>query len=212
MNKDLDLKSTERNSFKLAAYADGTSDLSLGLVFILLGIYPFTREQLGPAWNFPLFLVALGAIVYAQLRVKKRVTPSRIGIVKLGERFKKRALVVLLVTAALFALTVLTWVGALDGILVSLSALMGRYGMEIIVVLVMLAIFWSMAYTLELPRYYFYGVLLAAGFPLQQLLPVYDGLPYLISGAIITGIGIYLMSRFLKLYPPADANAGGEGA
>ena len=59
MNTNLDLKQTEQASFKLAAYADGTSDLSLGQVYILLGIYPYTRAQLGPAWNFPLFLGVL---------------------------------------------------------------------------------------------------------------------------------------------------------
>ena len=213
MNAQIDLKGTERNSFKLTAYADGTADLSLGLVFLLLGIYPFTREQLGPVWNFPLFLVALGTIVYAQIRVKKRLTPSRIGIVKLGERFKKRAWVVLLVTIVLFTLTVLTWVGAADGILTSLSvaqsaAWMGRYGMEIIVALVILAIFWGIAYTLELQRYYFYGVLLAAGFPLRDLIPFYEGVPYLAAGVIITGIGIYLMVQFLQKYPVANEEEG----
>jgi hypothetical protein len=201
MNKNIDLKGAERASYKLAAYADGTADLSLGLVFLLLGIYPFTREQLGAVWNFPLFLLVLGVIVYAQIRIKKRITPSRIGIVKLGERVQKRAKVTLLATVVLFALTVLTWVGAADGIFFSLSTVMGSYGMEIIVALVMLAIFWGLAYTLELQRYYFYGVLLAACFPLQHQLPVYDGLPYLIAGAVITGIGAYLMTRFLKAFP-----------
>ena len=201
MKTNIDLKGTERASFKLAAYADGTADLGLGLVFILLGIYPFTRELLGPAWNFPLFLLVLGIIVYAQIRVKKHIAPSRIGIVKLGQRAQKRAKVALLVTAVLLALTVLTWMGAADGIFFQLSNWMGSYGMEIIVAIVILAIFWGMAYSLELQRYYFYGVLLATCFPLQGLLPVYDGLPYLIAGAVITGIGATLMNRFLKGFP-----------
>jgi hypothetical protein len=207
MNKQLDLKNTEKASFKLATYTDGTADISLGLVFTLLGIYPFTRELLGPAWNFPLFLAALGLIVVFQMLVKRRLGPSRIGIVKLGGRIQKRLKASLLVMIALLALTVLTWVGAAGGFFATLPPLLGSYGMEIIVALIVLAIFWAIAYTLEMRRYYLYGVLLAVCFPLQQILSIYDGTPYLIAGGIITGIGVYLMSRFLQEYPDAYANA-----
>lgn len=204
MNAKLDLKSTEKASFRLAAYSDGTADLGLGLVFLLLGAYPFTRELLGVYWNFPLFLLALGLIVTAQILVKKRLTPSRIGIVSLGQRFKTRAKVSLLATAVLLVLTVLTWLGVGRGIIFAGPAWMGNYGVEIIAALVVLAIFWSMAYSLELPRYYLYGVMLAAIMPLQQLLPTYDGLPSLAAGGIITTVGIYLMVRFLLQYPPQN--------
>ena len=202
MNNFIDLKKAEQASFKLAAYADGTSDLGLGLVYILLGIYPFTREQLGPAWNFPLFLGALGLVVLAQILTKNRLAPSRIGIVKLGPRVQARFKAALLVTIILLALTVLTWVGLGPGLDFA-PAWLGQYTMEILVALIILSIFWSIAYALELTRFYFYGVLLAACFPLQQLLPVfvYEGIPFLAAGAIITGIGIYLLARFLKQFP-----------
>lgn len=209
MNKNLDLKQTERNSFKLATYADGTADLSLGLAFLLLGIYPFTREQLGPVWNFPVFLVVLGLIVFAQYRVKSRLAPTRIGIVKLGQRVQKQFKVALLVMVILLTLTVLTWVGVGRGIHFA-PDWWGSYTFEILVALVTLAIFWGIAYTLEMQRYYFYGVLLAACFPLQQILPIYEGVPYLAAGGIITGIGAYLLVRFLEKYPPAEEQ--GEGA
>jgi len=202
MSTNLDLKQTEKAGFKLAAYADGTADIGLGLVFLLLGIYPFTREQLGPVWTFPLFLAFLGVIVFAQIRVKNRLAPTRIGIVKLGERFQKLAKGALLATLVLLALTVLTWIGIGRGIHFAPTWL-GKYTFEILVALVVLAIFWGIAYTVELQRYYFYGVLLAAVFPLQQLLPVsvYEGVPNLAAGGIITGIGVYLMARFLKQFP-----------
>lgn len=201
MNPKFDLKGSERESFKLAAYTDGTADLSLGLVYLLLGVYPYTRKMLGPAWNFPLFLGALGTILFAQIWFKKRFSSSRIGIVKLGQRYQKRTRVVLLITVLLFTLTVLTWVGAADGMIFSLSAWMGRYGMEILVALVILAIFWGIAYIFKLPRYYLYGILLAACFPLQQQLPIYDGIPFLAAGAIITTIGVGILTRFLGKYP-----------
>jgi len=202
MNNSIDLKKAEQASFKLAAYADGTSDLGLGLVFLLLGVYPFTREHLGPVWTFPLFLAFLGVIVFAQIRVKNRLAPTRIGLVKLGPRVQKRFRSALLTTIILLALTVLTWVGVGRGIHFA-STWLGRYGMDIIIALILLSIFWGIAYTMELKRFYFYGVLLATCFPLQDLLPVsvYEGIPYLAAGGIITGIGVYLMARFLKQFP-----------
>jgi hypothetical protein len=205
MTNNIDLKKTEQASYRLAVYADGTSDLGLGLVFLLLGVYPYTREQVGPAWNFPLFLAALGLVVLAQYLTKRRLAPSRIGIVKLGPRVQKRLRAALLATIILLALTVLTWVGAGQGVRFA-PTFLGSYTFEILVALIMLAIFWGIAYTFEMTRFYFYGVLLGVVFPVQQLLPaqVYEGIPYLVAGGIITGIGVYLLVRFLKQFPALD--------
>ena len=210
MNAQIDLKGTERNSFKLSAYADGTADLSLGLVFILLGIYPFTREWLGVYWNFPIFLIALGVVVYAQFRFRQRITPQRIGLVSFGERTKKRTRVALLVTVILFILTVLTWLGAARGTFFSLPHWMGSYGVEIIGSLIILAIFFSIAYSLGLTRFYLYGLLSAAALLLQAALDVWDGVQFLVAGGIITAIGIILLSRFLKTYPEIEEEVQGD--
>lgn len=218
MSTKLDLKSTEKASYKLAAYADGTADLSLGLVMILLGIYPFSRNLLGAYWNFPIFLVALGLVVYLQSRIRQRITPSRIGLVSFGEKTKKRTRVALIVTVVLFILTVLTWVGAAGGKFFPFPSWMGSYGVEIIAALVILAIFFSIAYSLELTRFYLYGVLMAASLILQAALDTYDGVQFLTTGLIITAIGLVLMNRFLKQFPEvsedtqavAVAEAGAE--
>jgi hypothetical protein len=207
MNANLDLKQTEKASYKLAAYADGTADISLGLVMILLGIYPTTRELLGVYWNFPLFLFALGLVVYAQFRVKKRITPSRIGIVEFGEKVKNRAKVALLITVVLFTLTVLTWVGAAQGFFNLLPDWLGSYGVEIIFAVVILSIFGSIAYTLEMTRFYLYGFMLSISLILQAFLDTYDGVQFLASGLIITVIGFFLMHRFLKQFPEQLAAA-----
>ena len=84
MNANLDLKQTEKASFQLAAYADGTSDISLGLVFVLLGFYPLTRTFLGPILNMVVFLAALAAIVISLQVLRSRITPTRIGLVQFG--------------------------------------------------------------------------------------------------------------------------------
>ena len=203
MNNQIDLKSTERNSFKLAAYADGINDIVLGLVMILLGIYPFTRAAFGVNRNMIFFLVVLGIIVFAQSQVKKRLGPDRIGLVKFGDAAHKRLKVALLITTILLALTAVTWGLSGQGYLFTTPTWLGAYGFDIFFALAILAVFCAMAYTLEMTRYYLYGLLFGTSLLLQALMPEgrYEGLPMLLSGGIIVGIGVYLLTRFLKQFP-----------
>jgi len=205
MNDQFDLKSTEKASYKLAAYGDGTADLSMGLVFLLLGLFPLTREILGPSWNVVFFLVVLGLVVAAQGMVRARLGPSRIGIVKFGPRVKNRVRIALLINVALALAMIAIWVLAARGWFPGTPYWLGQYGFEILVSLIVLLIIWGIAYTLELRRYYFYGVLLAAGFPIQaSLTGIYEGAPWLVAGGIIFLIGVFLLARFLKEYPPLN--------
>ena len=208
MNNQIDLKGTERNSFKLSAYADGTADISLGLVMILLGTYPLTRELFGVAFNMLFFFVVLGIIIFAQIRVKARLTPSRIGLVNFGEKTQKRMKVAVLITSLLVFLTAGTWYLSSQGYMLPKGSIMGAYGFDILIGVIVLAIFSAMAYTLELTRYYFYGLLLGTSFPLPTIFPIYNGLPTLLSGVVIVGIGAFLLVRFLDKYPAADAVEG----
>jgi len=204
MNANYDLKQTEKASFKLAAYGDGTTDLSMGLIFLLLGLFPLTRELLGPSWNVLFFLVVLSLVVVTQGWVSKMLGPSRIGIVKFGPRVKNRMRVSLLITVTLAIVMIAAWVLAVRGWFPGTPDWLGQYGFEILVSLIVLLIMWGIAYSLGLRRYYLYGILLAAGFPIQAATSVYEGLPWLVAGGIILVIGAFLLIRFLKQYPPLD--------
>ena len=207
MNTNLDLKQTERNSFKLATYSDGLPDISLGLVMILMGIYPLTRQLLGVNGNIIFSLAVLVVIFVGQFSLRARLAPSRIGLVKFGERVQKRLKTALLVGIMLFFLTVGTWYLSTQGYYLPSPSWLGSYGFDILIALVVLLIFSAMAYTLEMTRYYLYGLLLGATFPLQSLLPLYQGIPYFVSGAIIIGIGAVLLTQFLREYPAVAADA-----
>jgi hypothetical protein len=209
MNKNIDLKGTERASYKLAAHADGINDIALGLVLIMLGIFPFTRAAFGPSLNMLFFLVVLGIIAFAQTRIKARLTPERIGLVKFGQAAHKRLKVVLLITSVLLALTAVIWGLSGQGYFLPTPSWLGTYGFDIFFAIAILGIFSAMAYTLQLTRYYLYGLLFGASLLLKAFLSGrwFEGLPILLTGGIIIVIGAYLMSRFLKSYPPADADA-----
>ena len=80
---------------------------------------------------------------------------------------------------------------------------MSSYGFDIFFALVILGIFCTMAYSLGVTRYYLYGLLFGASMLLQgiALEGLYEGVPMLAAGAIVTIIGAVLLARFLKQYP-----------
>ena len=211
MSNDLDLKKTEQESFKLATYADGTSDISLGMIFILLGCYSFTRELLGVGWNMVFFLIALLLISLLQLRIRSRLIPDRIGVVHFGPQVRQRRMGLLLITILLAAAMIGTWVLSARGWSPAFPDWLRGYGFEILVSVIVLGIFWAIAYSLSMRRYYLYGILLGACFPIQaSLTNLYEGTPFIIVGSVITLIGAVLLNRFLKVYP-SDSGLGETG-
>jgi len=206
MNDQLDLKSTEKASFKLAAYADGINDLNLGLILVLLGLFPLTRSAFGPSFNSLFFILALSGISITLMRVRKRLTPSRIGLVTFGPSSRKRLKIALLITTFLLAFTAILWGLAGQNYLMPAPSWLSSYGIDIFFGLVILGIFGTMAYSLGVARYYAYGFLFSAAMILQALTPegTYKGIPMLTAGVIITAVGSYLLFRFLKDFPALD--------
>lgn len=214
MNAQIDLKGTQQASFKLAAYADGINDILLGLILALLGLFPLTRAAFGPSLNMLFFLVALIGVSTVMMLIRKRLVPSRIGLVKFGAAAHKRLKAALLVTTGLLAVSAIIWGLAGQGYFLPSPSWLSSYGFDIFFALVVLGIFSTMAYSLNVLRYYLYGLLFGAGMLLQALhLPgLYEGVPMLAAGGAITLIGVYLLIRFLNKFPAADAEGEVENA
>ena len=60
MSDITDFNRIQRRVIQMTSFEDGLWDLLLGTIFMLLAVYPITRELLGPVWNLVLFLVLLG--------------------------------------------------------------------------------------------------------------------------------------------------------
>jgi hypothetical protein len=204
MNANLDLKETEKASYRLAAFGDGTADLTLGLSFLLLGCFPLTRAAFGPTINAVIFLIALYGIIFLTSQVRKKLGPSRLGIVTFGDRVKKRSRIMGIITALLSLAMIAVWFRFSRNQFPDTSQWLSGYGFEYTVSLIVLMILaGGMAYTLGVQRYYFHAILIAACFPVQAALEgIYEGAPFLAAGLIITVVGAVLMFRFLKQYPP----------
>jgi len=161
--------------------------------------------------NAIIHLALMASIAFGILWAKKGLTHSRIGLVKFGDKAKQRTKVAFLVSFITVFLTSLVWVLSTNGYFLPKSSWLGQYGFDILIAVVILVLFSALAYSLNIIRFYLYGVLFAASIPLQVFLPRLKWFPLIASGIIITAIGVYLLIQFLKGFPAVDAEMdGGE--
>ena len=209
MSEMTDFRQIQRRIAQLTTFEDGFWDLLLGSIYLLLAVYPVTRERLGPEWNIVLFLCVLGLLVVAQLAVRNLVSQPRIGYVESRRSPKMRLLLLLTVglVIATFGLLMLTFLspGADSAPLPVESSGERGYLVEFIVLFVMGGLFSLMGYLFGVRRIYFYGWLVGLG-NLASIYMVHTAgwtflLPMAIAAGIILLIGTVLMVRFLRKYP-----------
>ena len=216
MNATPNLSEAHKRTVRLLSYEDGLWDLLLGVVFLLLAIYPLTRARLGPAWNLALFvgLLLLATAIFTALR--RRISTPRLGYVRARVTPEKK--LILAVTIALVGLTaglvILTlvnpaWLGgpapavALDNV--------WSYQVEILVLLALIVLFSAMGYRFGVPRLYLYGWLLGganlASVILYRGAPEGFNWPLATAAGIVMLIGAALLVRMLRKYPVRDTEA-----
>jgi hypothetical protein len=210
MSESPSLRDVRRRTMRLMQFEDGLWDLLLGMIFMLLAVYPVTRARLGPEWN-AVFVIGLMLLFAAiQLVVRRRFSVPRLGYAR--PRRSPALRLILAITILLFVLTlgllILTLVGPgwFPKSLSGGSPVGGRsYLMEIIVLLAMVGIFSGMAYVFGVSRLYLYGWLLG-GSNLAAVM-MYRGtsgrfdLPMAAAAGIIILVGVVLLVRFIRRYP-----------
>jgi hypothetical protein len=216
MNETPSLSYAQKRTVRLLSYEDGLWDLLLGVVFLLLAIYPITRARLGPAWNLVLFvgLLLLATAILTALR--RRISTPRLGYVR--ARTTPATKLILATTIALVALTtglvILTlvnpaWLGG-PAPAVALSNVWS-YQVEILVLLALIVLFSAMGYRFGVPRLYLYGWLLGganlASVILYRGAPEGFNWPLATAAGIVLLIGAALLVRMLRKYPVRDAEA-----
>ena len=197
MTQDIDLKELENKAWK-STFQDGLWDIMLGLVFF---IPPVTGLLKGSDYTLiPLYLVSILLFVI----VKKRITVPRIGLVKFGEKRRKKShIVVFILTASVAFFMILMVLINKQGLKYELE---GIPVTSFIVGINILIVLGCMAYFLNFDRLYIYAVLIGVTEPLSNVLENMDILegPYLMllvisSGMIVTGAT--LLVRFMQQYP-----------
>jgi len=208
------MRTVQRRTVQLANYEDGLWDLLLGMVFMLLAVYPVSRARLGPAWNLALFVGLLLLTVALQSIVRRRISTLRIGYVKARATPALKLLlaivgVLVVLTVALVVLTLVQpgWLGT--GRSGSGSGWLQRYWVELAVLAVLVGLFSGMAYAFGVPRLYLYGWLLGGGNLASVVMnagaPEAFNLPLAVAAGVILLIGVGLLVRFVHKYPKLDA-------
>ena len=216
MNETPSLSEVQKRTVRLLSYEDGLWDLLLGMIFVLLAVYPITRARLGPAWNLALFagLVLLMTGIHAVVR--RRISVPRLGYVK--ARYTPAHKLILAITIALVVLTaglvVLTLVR--PGWLAGPSAVdppgwVQAYRVEILVLLALVGLFSAMGSFFGVPRLFLYGWLLGGANLVSVILyrgtPEGFNLPLAIAAGVILFFGASLLVRMLRKYPARGAEA-----
>jgi hypothetical protein len=208
MSKITDFNQIQRRTNQLMNFEDGFWDLLLGCIFMMLAIYPVTRELLGPVWNLVLFLSVLALLVAAELLLRRYISGPRLGYAQPRRSPKLRLVLVFTVLMVLitFGLVLVTLLSPESVPSPPVEASPGRsYLVELIALLVIGGLFSALGYLYGVTRLYFYGWMLG----LANLASVYMThnagwtvlIPLAMAAGVILLIGFVLLVRFLRKYP-----------
>jgi hypothetical protein len=201
-----DLKTLERDAFR-KSYEDGLFDMFLGIVLALTAVSSvIDRVNLSGGASLVVTIALYGSVTGGMIWLRHRVVRRRLGAFKPGKTRMRRIRATRLVLAASVAL----------GLIAAALPALGKPpdGIAAWVPFILLAnsviVFGSMAYFLDVPRFFLYGFLFPVPFfatiwfrplTLAEALLAY-GAPV----AIIVGIGVYKLTRFLRDYPVTGAS------
>ena len=203
---DAELKRIERSTYRSVADS-GLWDLLLASVVAMFAIAPLLSVHLGDFWSSAVFIPMFAALLVMIRVVQARVIQPRIGTVEFARPRRRRLLmlsVIMLVVnviALVVGLVVSTRTPVVGGDIVPL-------GMS----LAILIVFSLTAFLLEVPRVFFYGLLLAAAPLVGEALfrrghASHHGFPIVfgVCAAVILVCGVV---RFIRFLPPPRPDDG----
>ena len=178
--------------------SDGLIDLTIGLILAMIGTIWLWIESLPGLAG-----ILSAALTWALLRIRRRILEPRIGYVRWREprlRWERRQLILLsglimaaflLGNGAMFAMREGDAVGA-QGIVPGLPAFVLGIGAFVV------------AAKARFTRLWGYGVVLVGAAAVTILTDANPGASLLASGALICGVGVVLLARFLHTHPVRD--------
>lgn len=203
----------QRRIIQMVNFEDGLWDITLGLIFLALGVFPLTRTWLGPTLNFGLYLAFLAIVVIVLQFARKNISAPRIGIVK-NLRSKARIVIItilvcfVLLTLALVVITHISNQSSPDLTEVTSAHSETDYTVDVIMGVVVIVIFSLIGFAFGIRRSHLYGVLIGGGNLASTFLSHEYGfsynLPLVLAALTIILIGVYLLLRFMRNYPVAS--------
>jgi hypothetical protein len=209
---DTDLKRIERATYRSVADS-GLWDIFLACIVAMFAIAPLLSVHLGDFWSSAVFLPVFAVVLLVIRVIKDRVIRPRIGIVDFS-RPRRQRLVMLAVV-----MLVVNVVALIVGIVVATQAPTGQGQIiSLGLSLVILVGFSLAALFLEIPRVFFYGLLMAVAPPVGEALfsrgyASHHGFPIVfgVCATVILVSGIVRFVRFLPTPQGADGYPVTEG-
>lgn len=204
MAEELNLKEIEKKIWT-SYFEDGLWDIFLGLILVNLGISPFFESIGIPSpFSYLILLVVAYTIFYIG---KKYVTLPRMGQVKFGSQrqAKRKKISILLILSVVGGLLLIVF--PITNIMLLNSSIPLA---AILFMINAIVVFGFMAYLLDFPRLYLYGIFFAASILLIEISKPSFGSEYdnIIGfgtfGSIIVIIGLFYFIKFLRKYKPID--------
>jgi len=196
---DTDLKRIERATYRSVADS-GLWDIFLACIVAMFAIAPLLSVHLGDFWSSAVFLPVFAVVLLVIRVVQVRVIGPRIGVVEFARPRRQR---LVMLTVVMLVVNVLALI---VGIVAATRAPTGQG--EIISLglsLVILVGFSLAALFLEIPRVFFYGLLMAVAPPVGEALfsrgyASHHGFP-IVFGVCATVILVSGIVRFIRFLP-----------
>jgi hypothetical protein len=200
-----DLERLERDAFR-RFYEDGIFDIYLGLMLLLFAGATGLRALSGNGIaSYVVVLAVAGILTVPLLAYRRRLLRERLGTFAPAPRRRLR----IGRTRSILAGSVVVGLGALAAVAVA-----GAQVGDLVVVLVpflwlidMVVVFSAMAYLLDVPRFYAYGIVGGLLMPLMIWPDALWGIDlrgwliFGLAGAAVTAVGLVKLRGFLRTYP-----------
>jgi len=203
---DRDLDALEKATFR-AATDDGLWDVIAAGFVAMFAIAPLLSSTLGDFWSSAVFVPAWGALYLAVRLVRARVVTPRVGVVRFGppraRRLRLFATTMLAVNVVAFVLGLAAAVAFQENWIEG-----GGWGYPLVLALVCLLGSSLAAFTLNIPRYYAYGLMLAAATLVGEWLwrrdlAPHHGYPIVfgVAALVMAAVGIRRLIGQMRHYP-----------
>jgi hypothetical protein len=198
-----EIEQAERGAFH-AAYDLGIWDILIASFLSMFAFAPLLSVRLGDFWSSAIFVPIVGAVYAVLWLVKQRFVVPRVGVVRLGSYRQAR---LRRLTVVLFVINVLA-LGAGTFFALRFEAV-GALAPVIVLSLILLVGFSLAAYSLNIPRFFLYGLLLAVGPYVGEWLwrrgyASHHGYPVVfgIAAAAIAAVGLIKLLALVRGHAP----------
>lgn len=212
------LTDIEKRAYR-STFQDGIWDIFLGLILLILAVIALLSNRGMPEGQQMTVLIVLQVVALAVfIGGKKCITVPRMGFVKFGPQRKakiKKSRIVLLASVVAGIVVFLVALLAMRSSSAGPSRLMNF--MPLAWVVNAIIVFSLLAYYLDCPRLYAYGVLFALPVPFDMAIKKFAGVnlspvTFAVPATFMLAIGAVLLVRFLRKYPRSaeEADVGKE--